>query len=37
MVFSVYWRDALEHLSIAVHGENLIGPNEDRFKQQHES
>jgi len=33
MVFSVSWRDALEHLSITVHRENLISPDEDRFKQ----
>jgi hypothetical protein len=36
MVFSVSWRDALEHLSITVHRENLISRDEDRFKQQHE-
>jgi len=33
MVFSVFWRDALEHHSITVHGENLGDPDEERFKQ----
>jgi hypothetical protein len=36
MFISVFRRDASEHLSIAVHKDNLVGSNEGAFKQQSE-